>query len=118
MKLQLELDFESKRYSSFRISLIEAARSYRGQQAELATKLDRSPSNLSRRLSLVRQPNEPDLNPDDIEGILEQTGSIEPIYYLIEKFMKKPEDKELKEFREFKREFPNWQKLREVLKPR
>lgn len=102
--VQLEIDFTHRaKFQSLRQALIEDARAARMNQGELAQRLDHSPSEFSRQLAAVRRKGEPDLCPDDIEGIFRESGSFNGIYYLIETFIKPQQDQDFQEYQAFKR---------------
>lgn len=67
-------------------------------QKAIAADLDLSPSHLSRKLS--RNPNDSmRFTLDDLEKFIEVTGDIEPIKYLVAKYMVKAELSEIEQLR-------------------
>lgn len=56
----------------------------------IAADLDQSPSELSRRLNRESDDHRP-ARVQDLVGIIEATGDLRPIYWLIERFMESPE---------------------------
>lgn len=56
----------------------------------VAARLDQSPSELSRRLNRESDDHRP-ARVQDMVGIIEATGDLRPIYWMIEKFMESPE---------------------------
>ncbi len=106
MKVQLEFDFERK-FDSLKEAIVHSAFNSGIPIKHLAARLDHSPSNLSRRLSLAKDDKEPSLSVEDLEGIIEATADYTPIYYLIDKFVKRDQDKLLVEFQEFRKKIPD-----------
>ena len=117
MKMQLEFKFERK-FDSLKEVIVHSVFASSVPIKTLAGRLDHSPSNLSRRLSLANGEGEPCLSVEDLEGILEATGDYMPIYYLIEKFIQRDQEKLLMEFQEFKKKLPELEKLIKRLKER
>jgi len=97
MTQQFELDFEgglSDRHRSLLDCLDDCISKSQYQKKVIAADLDLSPSALSRRL--VPQPkgsSEPRFSVELFEEYLEKFDDLTPIYYLVEKFCQKPEDK-------------------------
>lgn len=56
----------------------------------VAAQLDQSPSELSRRLNRESDDHRP-ARVQDLVGIVQATGDLRPIYWLIERFMESPE---------------------------
>lgn len=110
MKLQLEFSFE-KRFDSLKEVVVHSVYQSTLSIKALAVSLDHAPSNLSRRLALVKSEDGPCLTVDDFERILEQTGDYTPIYYLIDKFLQKDQDRLLRDFQDFKKHIPEIKKL-------
>ncbi len=110
MKVQLEFSFE-KRFESLKEVIVHSVFKSDIPVKTLAGRLDHSPSNLSRRLSLATCEGEPSLSVEDFEGIMAATENYTPIYYLIEKFIKQAEEQELSEFRELKKRLPELKRL-------
>jgi hypothetical protein len=102
MKIQLEFSFE-KPFDSLKEVIINSVHQSTLSIKALAAALDHAPSNLSRRLALIKSEDGPCLTVDDFERILEQTGDYLPIYYLIDKFLKKDQDQLLRDFQDFKK---------------
>jgi hypothetical protein len=94
---QFELDFEgglTARYNSLLECLDDCISRSIHQKKVIAVDLDLSPSGLSRRL--MKQPensNEPRFSVELFERYLEKYEDLTPIYYLVERFCQKPEDK-------------------------
>ena len=109
-KIQLELDF-SKKFESLKEAIVHSVYSSNQSLKILATKLDHSPSNLSRRLNLIKADGEPGLTVEDFEAILEETGDYTPIYYLVERFLQKDQDRLTREFEEFKKKIPEFKRF-------
>ncbi len=110
MKVQLDLDFD-KKFANLKEAIVHSVYTSNYSIKALATKLDHSPSNLSRRLNLIKGEGEPGLTVEDFESILEATGDYSPIYYLIERFLQKDQDRLVREFEEFKKKIPELKKL-------
>jgi hypothetical protein len=106
MKMQIEMQFDRK-FSNLKEAIVHSVFKSDTSIKTLACKLDHSPSNLSRRLNLVKVDGEPCLSVEDFEGIMEATGDYTPIYYLLERFVQKDQDRLLKEFDEFKKKIPD-----------
>lgn len=95
---QLVLDFEggiSDRHESC-ISVVRAgAYAYRKGLKSLASDMDLSQSELSRKLA--DNPNDPrNFTLDDLELYVTKSGDLDPIFYLVEKYLT---DEELKQKR-------------------
>lgn len=110
MKFQLEFSFE-KRFDNLKEVIVHSVYQSTFPIKTLAAKLDHAPSNLSRRLSLMKSEDGPGLTVEDFEHILEETKDYTPIYYLIDKFLQKDQDRLLREFEDFKRQIPKFKKL-------
>jgi hypothetical protein len=104
--MQLDFNFERK-FSNVKESIVYSVFNSQISIKQLASRLDHSPSNLSRRMNLVKTEGEPCLSVEDFEAILEATGDYAPIYYLIEKFLQKDQDRLMREFEEFKKKIPD-----------
>jgi hypothetical protein len=111
MKIQLNLDFSSKRFENLEEAVIHAIHTSPTSLKHLAGELGHSPAGLSKRLNLTPMDNEPRLSLKDLEKFMEVTGDYRPIHYLIERFLQKDEEKILAEFREFKRKIPELKKF-------
>jgi hypothetical protein len=111
MKLQLELNFESKKFDSLEEATIHAFHSTEKPLKHIAAELNLSPCGLSKRLNLTPSDDDPRLSLKNFERYIEFTGDFRPIYYLIEKFLQKDQDRLLQEFQEFKRNIPQLKKL-------
>ncbi len=110
MKFQLDLDF-NKKFANLKEAVVNSVYTSNYSIKTLASKLDHSPSNLSRRLNLIKGEGEPGLTVEDFEGILESTGDYSPIYYLIERFLQKDQDRLSREFEDFKKKIPELKKF-------
>lgn len=117
-RVQLEFDFESKKFDILKEAVVHSVFSSQICLKTLAARLDHSPSNLSRRLSLVKLEGEPALTVEDFERIIEETKDFTPIYYLVEKFLKKENDILLKEFQDFKKKIPEIERFLSMVKGR
>jgi hypothetical protein len=95
---QLVLDFESgltERHDSCLSVTREGAYGYKRGMKSLAADMDLSQSELSRKLA--DNPNDPrNFTLDDFENYLKKSGDLNPIYYLVEKYLT---DDELKQKR-------------------
>jgi hypothetical protein len=96
--VQLNLDFQpglTARFPRWEDTFVHIVYSHRKGLNGVASDLDMSPSELSKRLAWrPDQKEEPrPLRSIDIVGILEATGDPTPIYWLIEKFLRDPDVK-------------------------
>lgn len=96
--MQLNLDFLpglTSRFPRWEDTFVHVVYSNRKGLNGVASDLDMSPSELSKRLAWrPDQKEEPrPLRSVDIVGILESTNDPTPIYWLIEKFLRDPEAK-------------------------
>jgi hypothetical protein len=96
--VQLNLDFQpglTARFPRWEDTFVHVVYSNRKGLNGVASDLDMSPSELSKRLAWrPDQKEEPrPLRSVDIVGILESTNDPTPIYWLIEKFLRDPEAK-------------------------
>lgn len=86
---QLVLDFEgglTERHATCLDSVREGAYSFKKGMKSLASDMDISQSELSRKLA--DNPNDPrNFTLNDFELYLEKSGDTTPIYYLVEKFL-------------------------------
>ena len=105
MRVQLDLNFD-KKFDNLKEAIVHSVYSANVSVKLLAARLDHSPSNLSRRLNLIKTEGEPGLTVEDFETILEATGDYTAIYYLVEKFLQKDQDRLIREFDEFKKKIP------------
>jgi len=93
MPRQFTLDFEpglQERFKTWDSVLAAAVYGSRKGLNTVAADLDMSPSELTRRLN----PDSDDARPlrtKDAIGIIQSTGDLRPIYWLIEGFLKDPE---------------------------
>ncbi len=106
MRVQLELDY-GRKFDNLKEAIVHSVYSSTVSLKTLASRLDHSPSNLSRRLNLIKAEGEPGLTVEDFEAILEATGDYSAIYYLVEKFLQKDQDRLMREFDEFKKKIPD-----------
>lgn len=92
--LQFPLDFQpglTTRFPRWEDTFVGAVYSCRKGLNGVASDLDMSPSELSKRLSHHCDPNEPrPLRSQDIVGIIKSTGDMTPIYWLVESFLEDP----------------------------
>ena len=97
MTQQFELDFEgglSAKHRSLLACIDDCISRSSHQKKVIAADLDLSPSALSRRLT--EQPkgcSEPRFSVELLEEYIDRFDDLTPIYYLVEKFCQKPEDK-------------------------
>lgn len=87
---QLSLVFEpglSQRYSSLRDVVAHGV--YQRGLSAVAGKVDMAPSKLSEKLAGGND-RPRDLGIEEFERYLEKTGDLQPIYYLIERFLQDP----------------------------
>lgn len=90
---QLPLDFQPGLTACFKsLSEVCAAAVYssRGGLSAVAADLDIAPSDLSRRLHQEAGDNRP-LTVDQLDGIINSTRDMRPIYWLYEKYLQDPE---------------------------
>lgn len=115
MAQQFELDFEGGLATRFR-SLLECVddcinRSPH-QKKVIAADLDLSPSALSRRLSPHPEgSSEPRFSVELLERYIERFEDLTPVYYLVEKFCQKPEDKKRQAIAQLANMMPMLEKL-------
>lgn len=89
--MQLMLDFDAglaKRYSSAREVVADRVhqQGHHQPQKAIAADMDYSPSQLSRKLT--QSPNDSArFTLDDLEKFMQVTGDIQPVYYLVEKYV-------------------------------
>lgn len=88
---QVMLDFEpgiSERFPRWEDTLNHAVYSSRIGLNGVAARIDQSPSDLSKRLSGEEQRP---LRAKDVIGIIEATGDMAPIFWLVDRFLKDPD---------------------------
>lgn len=110
-KIELEFDFESKRFESLEEIVIHAFHTSEKPLKHFAAELGYSPCGLSKRLNQAPSDNEPRLSLRDLEKFMEISRDFRPIYYLVEKFLQKDQDQTMIEFQEFKKRLPELKKL-------
>lgn len=97
MTQQFELDFEGglpTRHNSLLECIDDCVSRSVHQKKVIAADLDLSPSGLTRRLSIdAGDPNAPRFSVELLERYLDKYEDRTPIYYLVEKYCQKPEDK-------------------------
>ncbi len=88
---QISLDFEPGLLQKHR-NLLDcvAATVYRRGLSVVALDIDESPGNLSHQIS---QDSNRKFGVDDLEVMMEKSKDFTPIYYLVEKFLNKPDVK-------------------------
>jgi DNA-binding MarR family transcriptional regulator len=98
---QLAIDLNpdvTKAYGSCREYIGTLVHRQKKSQKEIAADMDYSPSDLSRKLA--QSPNDSRrFTLDDLENFIEVTGELEPIIYLVTKFMAKAELSEIEKLR-------------------
>lgn len=109
-KIQLDFEFDRK-WESLEEITIHTVHTCGKPLSHLAGELDLSPAGLSKRLNLHPDQNDPRFNLGTFERILERTKDYRPIFYLVEKFLQKDEEKIMAEFREFRRKIPELKKF-------
>lgn len=90
---QIALDFTpglTAQYRSLREVAAAAVYASRKGVSGVAARLDMSPTDLTKRLNADSAEPRP-LRVEDLEGIIESTGDMRPIYWLIERFLRDPE---------------------------
>lgn len=91
---QLTLQFDAgilERNPRWEDTFVTAVYRHRKGLNGVAADCDQSPSELSKRLSHVEGGEPRPLRSSDIIHILESTGDMTPIYWLIERFIKDPQ---------------------------
>jgi hypothetical protein len=115
MTQQFELDFEgglSSRHSSLLACLDDCISRSPHQKKVIASELDLSPSALSRRLTpQPKGSSEPRFSVELFEEYIEKYEDLTPIYYLVEKFCQKPEDKKRQAISQLASMMPMLEKL-------
>lgn len=114
MKVQLEFEFDRK-WDSLEEVTVHAVHTSRVPLKYLAGECNLSPAGLSKRLNLHPDENDPRITLKIFERILEVTQDFRPIYYLVDKFIRKDEEKILAEFREFKKMLPEIKRFCDML---
>ncbi|MGB3835903.1 phage regulatory CII family protein [Castellaniella sp.] len=93
---QLTIDFTpglTERHSSLLDCICEAAYTSRNPLKTVATDMDTSPSELSRKLA--NNPGDPrKFTVDDLVRFIDATGDTTPIYWLIERYLQDSEAKQ------------------------
>jgi len=115
MTQQFSLDFEgglSGRHNSLLECLDDCISRSVHQKKVIAADLDLSPSGLTRRLSIdASDPNAPRFSVELLEKYLDKYDDLTPIYYLVEKYCQKPEDKKRQAISQLASMLPMLQKL-------
>lgn len=115
MTQQFELDFEgglAARHRSLLECLDDCIGRSQHQKKVIAADLDLSPSALSRRLTTQPKGSaEPRFSVELLEEYIEKYDDLTPIYYLVEKFCQKPEDKKRQAISQLANMMPMLQKL-------
>lgn len=106
---QLVLDFEPgmvERHASLLACVREGAYSHRNPLKTIAADMDMSQSELSRKLG--GNPDDPRrLSVDDLEAYLKATGDMNPIFYLVEKYLEGEEVKQRRAAAELVKRLPD-----------
>lgn len=95
---QLTLDFEPGRieqYPSLKAFVRHRVQAKAAGKVEkiIAADMDMSPSDLSRKLA--DNPTDPrNFSVDDLEHYIAATGDVEPVYYLVEKYLESDESRQ------------------------
>lgn len=93
---QLTLDFEPglvERHDSLLACIRQCAYTHRNPLKTIASDMDMSQSDLSRKLS--GNPDDPRrFSVDDLENFVNKTGDVTPILYLVEKFLTDEDSKQ------------------------
>jgi hypothetical protein len=115
MTQQFDLDFDgglASKYGSLLECVEDCISRSPHQKKVIAVDLDLSPSALSRRLTLnPDSPNEPRFSLELFEKYLDKYEDLTPIYYLVEKFCQKPEDKKRQAIAQLANMMPMLEKL-------
>lgn len=105
---QMTLDFEpgmADRYPTLLDCVRAGAYSSRNPLKTIAADMDMSQSDLSRKLS--GNPDDPRrFSIDDLEHYIEKTGDMNPIYYLIEKYLEDEELRQRRAYAELSKQLP------------
>lgn len=100
MPVQLSIDFEAgltARFPSLEDCIHHAAYGYGKGVTALAAELDMGESELCKRLSAHHGDSEKEKRPlrvKDFVAIVEKTGDLSPIYWLLEKYVQDPKAKQ------------------------
>lgn len=121
-RTQLPLNFEvglTTRFRRLEDCINHTVLNYSKGMETVASSLDQSPSELSRRLNAHLAMKEGDTNNrplrvSDMVGTLEQTKDFRPIYWLIERFLQDPEVQRTQAIHELAKAMPYLQALLEA----
>lgn len=106
---QLTLDFApglAERHASLLACIREGAYSHRNPLKTIAADMDISQSELSRKLS--GNPDDPRrMSVDDLEAYLRATGDMNPVFYLVEKYLEGEEVKQRRAAAELVKKLPD-----------
>lgn len=115
MTQQFELDFVgglADRHRTLLECIDDCVSRSQHQKKVIAADLDLSPSALSRRLtSQPKGTSEPRFSVELLEEYIEKYEDMTPIYYLVEKFCQKPEDKKRQAISQLAHMMPMLEKL-------
>lgn len=114
-QIQLDLNFESPQFDSLEEAFVHSVHTSSISMKHLAGEMNLLPAGLSKRLNLHPEENDPRFNLRQFEKYLEATGDYRPIYYLVERFLQKDQDRLMREFQEFKKRIPEIKKLMDIL---
>lgn len=106
---QLVLNFEPglvERHPSLLACVREGAYSHRNPLKTIAADMDMSQSELSRKLS-GNQDDPRRMSVDDLESYLRATGDMNPVFYLIEKYLEREEVKRRRAAAELMKRLPD-----------
>jgi hypothetical protein len=110
---QLTLDFTpglTERHASLLACIRETVYTHRNPLKTIAADMDQSQSDLSRKLA--GNPDDPRrLSVDDFEKMLEATGDMTPIYYLVEKYLTREDIKQKRALAELAKLAPQFEAL-------
>jgi hypothetical protein len=105
---QMTLNFEpgiTERHKSCLDVVQEGALRHRNPLKTIAADMDMSPSDLSRKLS--DNPNDPrKFTLTDLEAYIRATGDMNPIYYLVEKYLADDEIRQRRALGELTKQLP------------
>jgi hypothetical protein len=106
---QMTLDFEAgltERHASVLAVVVEGAHTHRNPLKTLAADMDMSLSELSRKLG--DNPNDPrKFTLEDLELYLKASGDMNPIYYLVEKYLADDGLKQRRAITQLSKQLPN-----------
>ncbi len=106
---QLTLDFQpglTERFPRLLDAVRSGAYSHRNPLKTIAADMDMSQSTLSRKLG--GDPDDPrKFSIDDLESYIDVTGDIQPIYWLIEKYLQDEEQKQHRALRDLAGRLPD-----------